>query len=129
MMVAYNFLDTYLPTRYCRIVKSRKSKPTLSLHVSFASRVWAYRVLASFSSNFMPLSHSWIVSLHRWMPSHVLWNTTKSRVKEWLSDGRQGLAVAAGFPLAVPHYPSPSRFTIPFPSHRTFSFPEYGSCT
>jgi len=29
--------------------------------------------------------------------------TTRSRVKEWLSDGRQGLSVAAGFPLAVPH--------------------------
>jgi len=26
-----------------------------------------------------------------------------SRVKEWLSDGRQRLAVAAGFPMAVPH--------------------------
>src|SRR5215467_13472326 len=91
MMVAYNFLDTYFPTGYCRIVKPRKSKPTFPLHSSFASRVWAYRVLASFSSNPMPFSHSWIVSLHRWMPSHVLWKTTKSRVKEWLSDGRQGL--------------------------------------
>src|SRR6266568_6422869 len=76
MMVAYNFLDTYLPTGYCRIVKPRKSKPTFPLHSSFASRVWAYRVLASFSSHPMPFSHSWIVSLHRWMPSHVLWNTT-----------------------------------------------------
>src|SRR5256885_1895176 len=26
----------------------------------------------------MPLSHSWIASLHRCMPSHVLWSTTKS---------------------------------------------------
>jgi hypothetical protein len=26
-----------------------------------------------------------------------------SRVKEWLSDGRQSLSVTAGFPLAVPH--------------------------
>src|SRR5262249_33920530 len=49
MMVAYNFLDTYLPTGYCRIVQPRKSKPTLPLHSSFASRVWAYRVLASFA--------------------------------------------------------------------------------
>src|SRR6266516_2160461 len=98
MMVAYHFLDTYFPTGYCRIVKPRKSKPTLPLHSSFASRVWAYRVLASFSSHPMPLSHAWIVSLHRWMPSHVLWKTTKSRVKEWLSDGRGGLSVAAGFP-------------------------------
>jgi hypothetical protein len=32
-----------------------------------------------------------------------LHNTTKSRVKEWLSDRRQSLAVAAGFPIAVPH--------------------------
>ena len=55
--------------------------------------------------------------------------TMKSRVKEWLSDRRAGLAVAAGFPLAVPHEPSPSRVTIPFPSHRTFSFPEYGGPT
>src|SRR5437879_12932361 len=67
MMVAYNFLDTYLPTGYCRIVKPRKSKPSFPFHSSFGSRVWAYRVLASFSSNPMPLSHSWIVSLHRWM--------------------------------------------------------------
>src|SRR6266700_1975801 len=78
MMVAYHFLDTYFPTGYCRIVKPRKSKPTLPLHSSFASRVWAYRVLASFSSHPMPLSHAWIVSLYRWMPSHVLWKTTKS---------------------------------------------------
>jgi hypothetical protein len=28
---------------------------------------------------------------------------TRSRVKEWLSDGRRGLSVAAGFPMAVPH--------------------------
>ena len=53
----------------------------------------------------------------------------KSRVKEWLSDGRQGLSVAAGFPLAVPHEPGHDRVTIPFPSHRTFSFPEYGGPT
>src|SRR5215831_3869875 len=78
MMVAYHFLDTYLPTGYCRIVKPRKSKPTLPLHSSFASRVWAYRVLASFSSSPMPFNHSWIASLHRCMPSHVLLNTTKS---------------------------------------------------
>jgi hypothetical protein len=26
-----------------------------------------------------------------------------SRVKEWLKDRRQGLSVAAGFPMAVPH--------------------------
>src|SRR6266704_7179232 len=54
---------------------------------------------------------------------------TKSRVKEWLSDRRQGLLVAAGFPMAVPHEPSHSRVTIPFPSHRTCSFPEYGGPT
>src|SRR5215510_4230823 len=53
----------------------------------------------------------------------------KSRVKEWLSDRRPGLAVAAGFPIAVPHEPSHSRFPILFPSHRTFSFPEYGGPT
>src|SRR5712691_2029769 len=53
----------------------------------------------------------------------------RSRVKEWLSDRREGLSVAAGFPMAVPHSPSHSRFTIPFPSHRTFSFPEYGGPT
>jgi hypothetical protein len=29
--------------------------------------------------------------------------TTRSRVKEWLSDSRGGLSVAAGFPMAVPH--------------------------
>jgi hypothetical protein len=29
--------------------------------------------------------------------------TIKSRVKEWLSDGRRSLSVAAGFPMAVPH--------------------------
>jgi hypothetical protein len=27
----------------------------------------------------------------------------KSRVKEWLSDFRERLAVSAGFPIAVPH--------------------------
>jgi hypothetical protein len=54
---------------------------------------------------------------------------TPSRGKAWLSDGREGLAVAAGFPLAVPHSPSPSRFTIPFPSHRTCRVPAYGGPT
>jgi hypothetical protein len=53
----------------------------------------------------------------------------KSRVKEWLSDGRESLSVAVGFPIAVPHEPHRDRFTIPFPSHRTFSFPEYGGPT
>ena len=52
-----------------------------------------------------------------------------SRVKEWLHDGRRGLSVAAGFPGAVPHEPGPGQLTIPFPSHRTFSFPEYGGPT
>ena len=37
--------------------------------------------------------------------------------------------VAAGFPIAVPHYPHHDQFTIPFPSHRTFSFPESGGPT
>ena len=55
--------------------------------------------------------------------------TMKSRVKEWVSDGRLCLSVAAGFPLAVPHEPSPGQVAIPFPSHRTFSFPEYGGPT
>src|SRR5262245_18857613 len=54
---------------------------------------------------------------------------TKSRVKEWLSDFRRRLSVAAGFPMAVPHSLRHIRFTIPFPSHRTFSFPEYGGPT
>ena len=53
----------------------------------------------------------------------------QSRVKEWLRDRRQSLSVAAGFPIAVPHELSHSRVTIPFPSHRTFSFPEYGGPT
>jgi len=30
---------------------------------------------------------------------------------------------------AVPHYPRHDQFTIPFPSHRTFSFPESGGPT
>jgi hypothetical protein len=29
--------------------------------------------------------------------------SSPSRVKEWLSDGRGGLSVAASFPMAVPH--------------------------
>src|SRR6266849_8484177 len=77
-MVLYNFLDLYFPTGNCRMVKPRKLKPTFPLHSSFASRVWANRVFASLSSSPMPLSHSWIASLHRCMPSHVLWSTTKS---------------------------------------------------
>ena len=32
-------------------------------------------------------------------------------------------------PSAVPHERPPGRFTIPFPSHRTFSFPESGGPT
>jgi len=32
-------------------------------------------------------------------------------------------------PCAVPHYPRHNQFTIPFPSHRTFSFPESGGPT
>jgi hypothetical protein len=32
-------------------------------------------------------------------------------------------------PSAVPHKPHLGRFTIPFPSHRTFSFPESGGPT
>src|SRR5713101_6648113 len=63
---------------YCLIVKPKKSKPTFPLHSSLRSRVWANRVLASFSSSPMPFNHSWIASLHRCMPSHVLLNTTKS---------------------------------------------------
>ena len=55
--------------------------------------------------------------------------TMKSRVKEWLSDFRRRLSVAAGFPMAVPHELRHIRFTIPFPSHRTFRFPEYGGPT
>ena len=31
--------------------------------------------------------------------------------------------------FAVPHYPHRAQFTIPFPSHRTFSFPESGGPT
>ena len=33
----------------------------------------------------------------------VLGPLSQSLVKEWLSDRRQGLSVAAGFPMAVPH--------------------------
>jgi hypothetical protein len=32
-------------------------------------------------------------------------------------------------PFAVPHELHHDRFTIPFPSHRTFSFPESGGPT
>ena len=32
-------------------------------------------------------------------------------------------------PSAVPQYPHLGPFTIPFPSHRTFSFPESGGPT
>jgi hypothetical protein len=32
-------------------------------------------------------------------------------------------------PFAVPHYPRHNQFAIPFPSHRTFSFPESGGPT
>jgi hypothetical protein len=53
----------------------------------------------------------------------------KSRVKEWFSDCRPGLSVAAGFPLAVAHEPNPGQVALPFPSHRTFRFPEYGGPT
>jgi hypothetical protein len=31
--------------------------------------------------------------------------------------------------FAVPHEPHPGQLTIPFPSHRTFSFPESGGPT
>src|SRR4051812_42456341 len=55
--------------------------------------------------------------------------SSQSRVKEWVSDGRPCLSVAAGFPLAVPHELGPGQVAIPFPSHRTFSFPEYGGPT
>jgi hypothetical protein len=55
--------------------------------------------------------------------------TRKSRVKEWFSDGRLSLSVAAGFPLAVPHELGHGQFAIPFPSHRTCRFPAYGGPT
>ena len=32
-------------------------------------------------------------------------------------------------PVAVPHEPYHDQLTIPFPSHRTFGFPEYGGPT
>src|SRR6266581_6142927 len=78
MMVLYDLwdFDQCFPTWYCLIVKPKKSKPTFPLHSSFRSRVWANRVLASCSSSPMPFNHSWIASLHRCMPSHVLLNTT-----------------------------------------------------
>src|SRR5499426_1396348 len=44
-------------------------------------------------------------------------NTTRSRVKEWLSDGRRGLSVAAGFPLQC--LTSPVMIGSPSPSHPT----------
>ena len=77
-MVLSNFFALYFPTGNCRMVKPRKLKPTFPLHSSLASRVWANRVFVSLSSRPMPLRHSWRASLHRWMPSQVLWRTTKS---------------------------------------------------
>src|SRR5216683_2518074 len=104
MMVLYNFFDLYFPTGNCRMVKPRKLKPTFPLHSSFASRVWANRVFASLSSSPMPLSHSWIASLHRCMPSHVLWSKTKSsayliRVRSQGSNPWQTQIIALGGPL------------------------------
>src|SRR5215510_6823579 len=80
MMVLYALwdFDQLFPTWYCLIVQPKKSTPPFPLHSSFRSRVWAKRVLASFSSSPMPFNHSWIASLHRGMPSHVLLNPTKS---------------------------------------------------
>src|SRR5215472_10559459 len=43
--------------------------------------------------------------------------TTRSRVKEWLSDGRRGLSVAAGFPWQC--LTSPVMIGSPSPSHPT----------
>ena len=129
MMVLYNFLDLYFPTGNWRIVKFRKSNLRFRDIPPFLQGCERTVFWRPSGRGPMSLSHSWMASLHRCMPSQVLLNTTKSRVKEWLSDRRQGLSVAASFPMAVPRWPSPSRFTIPFPSHRTFSFPEYGGPT
>src|SRR5207253_6038645 len=95
--------------------------------------VWAW-VISVFSADRVSFSS---VARNVDILSLIWWASTKgpanprrkSRVKEWLSDRRAGLSVAAGFPIAVPHEPAHSRFTIPFPSHRTFSFPEYGGPT
>ena len=48
---------------------------------------------------------------------------TTSKVREWFSDVRQRLSVAAGFPLQCLSEPCHDQFTMPFPSHRTFGFP------
>src|SRR5499426_3134412 len=61
----------------------------------------------SFSSSFMARASAFV----------PLQSTTKSRVKEWLSDRRQGLSVAAGFP-----WQCLTNLLIvgsPFPSHPT----------
>src|SRR5215471_1914715 len=77
------------------ILYPRKSHPSV---------IWVTFVFSS--DNVSPiwlrtlLSASFIARASAFDP---LQNTTKSRVKEWLSDGRQGLSVAAGFPMAVPH--------------------------
>ncbi len=68
-----------------------------------------------------------------------------SRVKEWFGNGSESLSVSCGFPSNVsiaqslsvtvgfPNSVSIAQthgcFTIPFPSHRTFSSPEYGGPT
>jgi hypothetical protein len=73
-------------------VNPRKSHPSVNV---------VMRVLSRLSVNAMRVA----MASNVWSACDALWRQTRmvSRVKEWLSDRRQGLAVAAGFPLAVPH--------------------------
>src|SRR5262245_5230688 len=62
------------------------------------SVIWVTFVFSSESVSPMVQRSSFSSSFMAWASALVpLQSTTKSRVKEWLSDRRPGLAVAAGF--------------------------------
>src|SRR5215468_8160454 len=86
----FPFVPLLLMTLY-----PRKSKPSVT---------WVTFVFSSDNVSPMVLRNPPSSSLMAWAPAFVPFqNTTKSRVKERLSDGRQGLSITAGSPLAVPH--------------------------
>src|SRR5262245_6868279 len=77
---------------------------TLVFSSESVSPIW---VRTDFSSSFIRVASSFL----------PLQRTTKSRVKEWLRDRRQGLSVAASFPWQC--LTSPLLVGSPSPSHPT----------